>query len=38
MVHDGEELARIEENALKMGLKDAAQTIVDEAYKLLENK
>ncbi len=38
LVHNGEELARIEENALKMGLKDAAQTIADEAYKLLDSK
>ncbi len=36
LVHDEKELAQIEQNALKMGLKDAAQVIVDEAYKLLD--
>ncbi len=38
LVHDGKELARIEQNALELGLKDAAQVIVDEAYKLLDKK
>ena len=33
-----EELARIEKNAAALSLPDAAKTIVDEAYKLLENK
>lgn len=36
LVHNEKELAQIEQNALKMGLKDAAQVIVDEAYKLLD--
>lgn len=38
LLGDKEELARIEKNAAALSLPDAAKTIVDEAYKLLESK
>lgn len=38
LVHKEEELAEMEKNALKLALKDAAQTIVDEAYRLVAKK
>lgn len=35
LIHDSERIARIEKNALKLAKLDAAQTIVDEVYKLV---
>lgn len=35
LIHDSERIARIENNALKLAKLDAAQTIVDEVYKLV---
>ena len=36
LVHDPERIAVLERNAAAMALPDAAQTIVDEIYKLLD--
>lgn len=35
LIHDSDRIARIEQNALKLAKLDAAQTIVDEVYKLV---
>ena len=36
LLHDGDRIGKISANALKMAKMDAAQTIVDEVYRLLE--
>ena len=36
LVHDPERIAQLEKNALAMALPDAAMTIVNEIYKILE--
>lgn len=38
LIHDREKLARLSEGALKLALPDAAATIVDEAYKLVDKR